>query len=1154
MMPSAPHVYGHQHYQPNDSSWMHQQTSHQHHAQAAAAAANAAQQQHYSRIAGQHGSISALNPSAHTQDAGGSGLNGTGVSEENQRTLNYIADLLHENTREAALLELSKKREQVPELALILWHSFGVMTSLLQEIISVYTLLNPSQLTAAASNRVCNALALLQCVASHNETRTLFLNAHIPLFLYPFLNTTSKSRPFEYLRLTSLGVIGALVKNDSSEVINFLLTTEIIPLCLRIMETGSELSKTVAIFIVQKILLDDAGLAYICATYERFYAVGTVLSNMVAQLVEQQTARLLKHVVRCFLRLSDNARAREALRQCLPEPLRDATFSSVLRDDAATKRCLTQLLINLSDNSQGKEWEQQGCTLPCDTDGYFLAHFISAWLVGNRILRLCAIKRPIVDKAKRSATMPAAHYHRVGPTAPRRFIAAAVSSVVYWLILAMLAHPHFACADRSNPFQQKARAATAATAAPGDKYLIGVGKADITGPVVELNLAGYASLDQVGSGLRQRLYSRAFIIGEVAHPENRFVYLVLDAHSGDSAVRFGILEGLAALGPDYSMYRPSNVAVTGTHSHAGPGGFFNYLLLQITSLGFSKQSYQAIVDGALLSIQRAHKSLVEGTLDFGTTNVTDASINRSLYAYLANPASERAQYADSVETTLTMLRFRRASDGKNIGVLTWFPTHGTSLMNNNTHIAGDNKGVAAYLFEQAARAESSAADGFVAGFSQASVGDTSPNVLGAYCEDGSGAACKLEDNSCPDGTTQSCHGRGPMFQVADLGVSSCYEIGRRQYTGAKTLYDSLDATSTAVEGPTVRSFHFYQDMRYFQFPLPNGTMVQTCPAALGQSFSGGTSDGPAVLDFTAAAQDPLYALALQDLKAPPPQQVACQSPKQVLFDVGDTDQPYPLSPNIVDMQTLRVGQFIIIVSSSEATTMSGRRWKSAVKAAAIEQSLSTVEPMVVLGGPANTYAHYCVTPEEYGVQRYEGASTLYGPWELYAYINLTLSHLHYLKPTSDDSPPPGPMPPDNRNVSSSYIKDVPVDAAAPGSNFGDVITQPRSEYATGEVVNVTFVGANPRNNLRLEGTFAAVEQLSGDGKNWTQVRSDADWHLVYTWTQTDEKMAYSSVVISWETGPADDASTYRIVYYGDYKTNNGALVPFNGTSQSFALT
>ncbi|OKL60225.1 hypothetical protein UA08_04619 [Talaromyces atroroseus] len=372
------HVFSHQHQYPQaEPSWLHQQQHHQaqHHqqhtslaaqqhaqAQAAAAAAAAAQQQHYNRIAmaGANGSAagsqaqgSANSAAGLSADAssisGGASIDGS-ISEESRKVFIWVAELLDPNRRETALMELSKKREQVPELALVIWHSFGVMTALLQEIISVYPLLNPSQLTAAASNRVCNALALLQCVASHNDTRTLFLNAHIPLFLYPFLNTTSKSRPFEYLRLTSLGVIGALVKNDSSDVINFLLTTEIIPLCLRIMETGSELSKTVAIFIVQKILLDDLGLNYICATYERFYAVGTVLSNMVTQLVEQQTVRLLKHVVRCFLRLSDNSRAREALRQCLPEPLRDATFSSVLRDDAATKRCLAQLLINLSDN------------------------------------------------------------------------------------------------------------------------------------------------------------------------------------------------------------------------------------------------------------------------------------------------------------------------------------------------------------------------------------------------------------------------------------------------------------------------------------------------------------------------------------------------------------------------------------------------------------------------------------------------------------------------------------------------------------------------------------------------------------------------------------------------------------------------------------
>ncbi|CAA2956126.1 cell differentiation RCD1 homolog [Olea europaea subsp. europaea] len=242
-----------------------------------------------------------------------------------------VLDLCNPDLRENALLELSKKRELFQDLAPLLWNSFGTIAALLQEIVSIYPVLSPPNLTPAQSNRVCNALALLQCVASHPDTRMSFLNAHIPLYLYPFLNTTSKSRPFEYLRLTSLGVIGALVKVDDTEVISFLLSTEIIPLCLRTMEMGSELSKTVATFIVQKILLDDVGLDYICTTAERFFAVGRVLGNMVAALAEQPSVRLLKHIIRCYLRLSDNARACDALRSCLPDILRDATFSSCLR-------------------------------------------------------------------------------------------------------------------------------------------------------------------------------------------------------------------------------------------------------------------------------------------------------------------------------------------------------------------------------------------------------------------------------------------------------------------------------------------------------------------------------------------------------------------------------------------------------------------------------------------------------------------------------------------------------------------------------------------------------------------------------------------------------------------------------------------------------
>lgn len=125
MLPGA-HVFSHQHqYNPQgEPAWMHQ-SHHQHAQQAAAAAASAAQQQHYNRIAASHNAAGPSISSAHGQDTSLM----ENVTEENRRTLAFIADLLNEDTREAALLELSKKREQVPELALILWHSFGMFNN-----------------------------------------------------------------------------------------------------------------------------------------------------------------------------------------------------------------------------------------------------------------------------------------------------------------------------------------------------------------------------------------------------------------------------------------------------------------------------------------------------------------------------------------------------------------------------------------------------------------------------------------------------------------------------------------------------------------------------------------------------------------------------------------------------------------------------------------------------------------------------------------------------------------------------------------------------------------------------------------------------------------------------------------------------------------
>jgi hypothetical protein len=45
---------------------------------------------------------------------------------------------------------------------------------------------------------------------------------------------------------------------------------------------------------------------------------------------------------------------------------------------------------------------------------------------------------------------------------------------------------------------------------------------------------------------------------------------------------------------------------------------------------------------------------------------------------------------------------------------------------------------------------------------------------------------------------------------------------------------------------------------------------------------------------------------------------------------------------------------------------------------------------VVIAGLANTYSSYVTTFEEYGAQRYEGASTIFGPHTLDAYIQVGL--------------------------------------------------------------------------------------------------------------------------------------------------------------------
>lgn len=501
--------------------------------------------------------------------------------------------------------------------------------------------------------------------------------------------------------------------------------------------------------------------------------------------------------------------------------------------------------------------------------------------------------------------------------------------------------------------------------------------------------------------------------------------------------------------------------------------------------------------------------------------------------------------------------------------------------------------------------------GFVAGFSQSNVGDVSPNILGQYCEGGrdDGLECQIDDSTC-DGKVGPCHARGPFFGLNDGGTKSCFEIGRRQYAAAHKLLQQMSASTGGsgipVRGP-VRAFHTFQDMRFQRIPLPNGTIALTCPAAMGYSFAAGTADGPGIADFKQGlrgdqpAVSPIWPILSGLIGSPTKEQKACHGIKPILLDIGELNFPYEWGPNVVDIQMLRIGQFVTIVSTGEATTMAGRRWRNAISKAINDTSLfkdhnTTAQeaPVVVIGGPANSYSHYITTEEEYQIQRYEGASTLYGPNTLAAMIHFTTQNLKYLSasPNATSGPiPAGPAPPINIDRAINLISGVSTDRTPWGKNFGDVLTEPRASYPRGSAVSVTFVGGSPRNNFRLEGTFAAVQKfnetkfwspqrsppssqqispehyafspeitfdrqtpLPADANDWVTVRDDFDWDLVFNFKKVGSIFPTGEATIKWETSADTEPGTYRIVYNGDSRSSSNVITPFQGISSGFTIS
>uniref|UniRef100_A0A8P4KFA6 Neutral ceramidase n=1 Tax=Dicentrarchus labrax TaxID=13489 RepID=A0A8P4KFA6_DICLA len=628
---------------------------------------------------------------------------------------------------------------------------------------------------------------------------------------------------------------------------------------------------------------------------------------------------------------------------------------------------------------------------------------------------------------------------------------------------------------------------------------------------------GYANPQQTAAGIHTRLYSRAFIIDD---GKQRVVFVTADVGMISQRLR---LEVLKALQLKYgNLYRQDNVVLSGTHTHSGLAGYFQYTLFMISSKGYIKTSIKPLVNGIVKSIDIAHATIKPGRIYRSRGELDDSSLNRSPHSYLNNPEDERHRYKWNTDKQVLVLKFTDL-DGDGIGMLSWFAVHAVSMNYTNRMVSSDNMGYASYLLEQDKNpGDLPGQGGFVAGFSSSNLGDVSPNIKGPHCVN-TGLPCDYLNSSCPVGGTKMCKAFGPgddMFESTRI-------IGHSIYRKAKELY------ATAVEEVTglVHSAHQWVNMTDVTVQINDTHTISTCKPALGHSFAAGTTDGGGDLNFTQGAVegDPFWDGIRDALLGEPSNQTQkCHHPKPILFSTGEMNWPLPWHPEIVDVQIITIGSIAVVAVPGEMTTMSGRRLREAVKQE-LESEGAFRDSEVVIAGLSNVYTHYITTYEEYQVQRYEGASTIYGPHTLSAYLQKYRGLARAIAQDRVSELHVGPQPPFFEKNLFNLLPAATVDRKPENSSFGEVLQQVYPVYRqVGHTFTIKY--------------------------SWEVVYNDASWETRFHWLKGSNRQSNSTV--EWHIPPSAPSGSYRIRHFGHYKQMKGlrpVITPYKGTSDVFKV-
>ena len=267
--------------------------------------------------------------------------------------IKYINELKDEEKRSKALSKLSEYYDKSKNLPIYLWYSQGTMAILLQEIISTYKHFSSTKLSSEKYSKIRNILLLLTSITSHEEIRHKFIESKMPIFLYPFLNSTSTAKQNEYIKLLTLTVITNLIIPQEPETISFFINTQIIPILLKIIDRGPLISKVPACLMIHLIVKADEGLKYICEDKMRYSAIILFMRHM---LKNKHNPKIIEQTLKTFLRLAENNDARIILKNTLLKEIKDKNFTKHLNESSKIlNNCLLKILNEKDETNKDKD-------------------------------------------------------------------------------------------------------------------------------------------------------------------------------------------------------------------------------------------------------------------------------------------------------------------------------------------------------------------------------------------------------------------------------------------------------------------------------------------------------------------------------------------------------------------------------------------------------------------------------------------------------------------------------------------------------------------------------------------------------------------------------------------------------------------------------